>query len=229
MAEARYLRLEEITQAFAELGGEADWRDILKCVTEKRGGSYSPYKDWHNYRSTMSQHIQQHCEGYKKFTGTVLFEKVHEGRFRVVTARPGDLTWGQKDRHSLTPIAVDIAEAPPRLQTEIYRVLRDTKLAREVKWSHAFRCQVCHHPPLKLSEIKLYAEVHHIKPLGSPHDGPDAPDNILCVCPNCHVLLDYGAVSLDLGQLGTSSTHMVGREYVHYHNQQIFRKVKIMG
>ena len=225
MVEARYLRIEEITQAFEEFGGEADWGDIQNRVTEKRGGSNSPYLNWLNYRTTMFQLIQQHCEGYKKFNGTVLFEKVRRGRFRLVTARPGDV----KDRHSMTPIAVDIAEPPPRLPTEIYRVLRDTKLAREIKWSHGFQCQVCHHPPLKLSDTKLYAEVHHIKPLGSPHEGPDSPENILCVCPNCHVLLDYGAIILDLAKLGTSSAHTIGREYIDYHNHQIFRKVKIMG
>src|SRR5208282_131922 len=75
--------------------------------------------------------------------------------------------------NNATPIAVDIAEPPPRLLTEIYRVLRDTKLAFGVKQAHKYQCQICSHPPLKLSENKFYAEVHHIKPLGTPHNGLD--------------------------------------------------------
>ena len=80
---------------------------------------------------------------------------------------------------TLTPVAVDITEPPSRLPTEVYRVLRDTKLAREIKLSHGFQCQICQNPPLKLNDTKVDAEVHHIKPLGSPHDGPDVSPNIL--------------------------------------------------
>jgi hypothetical protein len=239
---AAHLCVEEVIQALVELGGEAKWSDIRKLVTKKRGNSYAPYKDWLNYRTTMFQLVQQHCEGYEKFIGPILFQKVHKGRFLLVSTQPKvSLTTGIDITHdndkdfvrilpmSLTPIAADIAEPPMRMSSEIYRILRDTKLAREVKVSHGFQCQVCHNPPLKLSDIKFYAEVHHIKPLGSPHNGPDIQENILCVCPNCHVLLDYGAILLDLGQLSTSTTHTIGRKYVDYHNQQVFRKVKIEG
>jgi len=240
MAAARHLRLEEVTQALAELGGEANWEELLSRVTEKREGSYAPYLDQSNYEKTMFQHVQQHCEGYKKFIGPVRFKKVRRGRFRLVTpgpeVPPADApitTPGHGSSEAVlsspTPIAVDITEPPPRLRTEIYRILRDTELARKVKESHRFECQVCHNPPLKLSDIKLYAEAHHIKPLGSPHEGPDVPQNILCVCPSCHVLLDYGAIQLDVGQLSTSPTHTIGREYVDYHNQNIFRKVQLTG
>jgi hypothetical protein len=235
-----YLRVEEVTQALVELGGEAKWSDIQKLVTKKRGNSYAPYKDWLNYHTTMFQLVQQHCEGYEKFIGPILFQKINKGRFLLVTTQPKvPLTTGinitnDKDKDSehvlpisLTPIAADIAEPPMRGSLEIYRILRDTKLARDVKVIHELRCQVCHNPPLKLSEIKFYAEAHHIKPLGSPHNGPDIQENILCVCPNCHVLLDYGAILLDLGQLSTSKAHTIGREYVDYHNQRVFRKVNI--
>ena len=57
-----------------------------------------------------------------------------------------------------------------------------------------------------------YAEAAHIRPLGAPHHGPDTPDNILCLCPNHHVLLDHGGVGLaeDLSLIGA-----VGRVAVH--------------
>jgi hypothetical protein len=49
-----------------------------------------------------------------------------------------------------------------------------------------------------------YAEAAHIRPLGAPHHGPDTPENILCLCPNHHVLLDHGGVGIgeDLSLVG---------------------------
>lgn len=80
-----YLRVEEAIDALRELGGEAEWRDIEALVTRKRGHSYAPYKDWDNFNKTMFQLVQQHCQGYRKFTGPVLFEKVRIGRFRLAS------------------------------------------------------------------------------------------------------------------------------------------------
>ena len=32
---------------------------------------------------------------------------------------------------------------------------------------------------------------------GIPHNGPDKLENMICVCPNCHVLLDFGVIRLN--------------------------------
>lgn len=119
-----------------------------------------------------------------------------------------------------TPIAFDIEEPtqPERVKQETYRILRDTNLARNVKIENQFQCELCGHS-IKLGNGKPYAEAHHIKPLGSPHNGPDIRSNILCVCPNHHVLLDYGAIRLDAEQLQN-----IKSEYIDYHNTQIFTK-----
>ena len=119
-----------------------------------------------------------------------------------------------------TPIAKDIAEPsqPDRVKQEIYRILRDTDLTRRAKVDNQYRCQICGET-LELKDGKLYIEAHHIKPLGAPHDGPDVRGNILCVCPNHHVLLDYGAIKLDAAQLKG-----VDSEYIDYHNEHIFGK-----
>ena len=61
----------------------------------------------------------------------------------------------------------------------------------------------------------------HVVPLGQPHDGDDVASNILCLCPNDHVLLDTGgifitdtlevfsAVGASLGTLRTLPSHTV--------------------
>jgi predicted restriction endonuclease len=90
-------------------------------------------------------------------------------------------------------------------------------------------CQVCRER-LHLANC-TYAESHHIKPLGSPHNGPDVEGNILVVCPNHHVMLDRGALLIDPSSFIVSHVsdaisprrlllqpwHRLNRRYVQYH------------
>lgn len=122
-----------------------------------------------------------------------------------------------------SPIAVDIEETVERQETTTYRILRDSLLARRVKMLHNYECQLCGHTIL-LSGGGRYAEAHHIQPLGEPHNGPDQADNIICVCPNHHAELDYGARSLELVQLRHVVDHMVGEKYVEYHNKNVHKE-----
>ncbi len=118
-----------------------------------------------------------------------------------------------------TPKADDIEEGiPTRVKQETYRILRDTARAREVKAAHSYRCQLCG-GCLTLSDGTPYAEAHHVKPLANRHRGPDIDENIICVCPNCHVLLDYGVIQLD-------STRLEGIDgkFITYHNARIYRR-----
>lgn len=79
-----------------------------------------------------------------------------------------------------------------RIETTVQRIIRDTALGRKVKALHDHACQVCGE---RLDCIGgPYAEAAHIRPLGSPHNGPDDLSNLLCLCPNHHVLLDRGAL-----------------------------------
>ena len=119
-----------------------------------------------------------------------------------------------------TPLAEDIDE-PDRTESHLvttYRVLRDTALARRIKADHDHKCQICGKRIL-LGEDIPYAEAHHVKPLGRKHNGPDHPGNIVCVCPNCHVQLDYGAIEID-----QKIFKNVLPEFIQYHNEVIRKK-----
>jgi predicted restriction endonuclease len=121
-------------------------------------------------------------------------------------------------------------EYPPALrrQSTLNRLLRDSAEAKSLKRLYDYTCQVC--------QIRLavgeqpYAEAAHIRPLGKPHDGPDSKDNLLCLCPNHHVLLDLGAFSIsdklilipDGLQLSIHSTHRISVAHLKYHREQIF-------
>ncbi len=119
--------------------------------------------------------------------------------------------------------ASDLA-APPadRVQTMVTRIVRDTRLTNRVKRLHQYECQLCGHA-VALANGELYAEGHHIQPLGAPHNGPDAIANIVCLCPNHHAACDFGALRLDMAQLRRVAGHHVSRKYIDYHNQAICR------
>lgn len=222
MVNPKWLSLEELVHAFSEFGNEADWHDIHNHVTLKRGHKYKPYKDWKNYSNSMFQIIQRHCRDYRKFSGIVHFEKVGSQplRFRLIGYDSVSETDKQNEVPT-TPRSKDLDEPPLRFESITYRILRDTALARQIKVLHGFRCQVCKSDPLQIGRDRYYAEIHHIKPLGLPHNGLDVKENILCVCPNCHVLLDYGAIKLDLNKLHSIPSHKIGKKYIQYHNSEI--------
>jgi hypothetical protein len=126
------------------------------------------------------------------------------------------------------PTAIDIATPPERIQVEINRIIRDTATARSVKLLHSYRCQICG-DRLALSSGGFYAEAHHIRPLGTPHHGPDTPSNILCLCPNHHAALDFGAIAIDSASLRTASDHTISDKYIQYHNRVIHRETDHAG
>jgi hypothetical protein len=113
---------------------------------------------------------------------------------------------------------------PGRHQSTVTRVVRSTEVVYAVKVLHDFTCQIC--GCRLLIPSGRYAEGCHIKPLGGTHRGPDVPANVLCLCPNCHVLFDEIAVWVgdDLtlygersGKLLTHLGHDISRDFIQYH------------
>lgn len=60
---------------------------------------------------------------------------------------------------------------PPRQETTVLRIVRDTKQALRLKTLYSHKCQVC---GVRLEGLAgPYAEAAHIRPLGAPLNGPD--------------------------------------------------------
>ena len=196
--------LSEVEEAVRHLGGAVTRDELLHELTLQRAGDYSPYKDRRNFETVAWQVVQKHTPGFAKYTGSPTFERTGRGAVRVLAP-------------TNTPVATDIEEPslPSRIRQETYRVLRDTELARSVKDAAGYRCQVCGEV-LLLKNGRRYAEAHHLQPLGASHDGPDVRENIICVCPNHHALLDYSAL-----ELAESSFPEASRRYVGYHNSLV--------
>lgn len=81
---------------------------------------------------------------------------------------------------------------PPKAIGTVQRTVRSTAVSRWVKELYDHTCQVCDFQ-LPTRETQ-YSEGAHIRALGSPSNGSDVVENVLCLCPNHHVLLDYGAI-----------------------------------
>jgi HNH endonuclease len=157
-----------------------------------------------------------------------LMKEVSEKATAELLARLPKATPSEKQSNPIpTSIAIDIqvpSEEPGRETIILNRIIRDTKLSLEVKNIYKHRCQLCSHR-LEFDNGQGYAEAHHIRPLGSPHNGPDSRDNILCVCPNCHAKLDFGGMLLDPRKINTDiNAHDIRQEYIEYHNMQIYNK-----
>ncbi|MEN8650200.1 YDG/SRA domain-containing protein [Streptomyces sp. 21So2-11] len=84
---------------------------------------------------------------------------------------------------------------PETSTTQVQRLVRDTAAARRIKDLYGGQCQVCETRVIGPDDV-VHGEGAHVKPLGRPHGGPDVERNILCLCPNCHVRLDIGAISV---------------------------------
>lgn len=110
----------------------------------------------------------------------------------------------------------------PRIPVVVDRIIRDGPLASALKSLHEHKCQRCG-IQIVLPGNRQYADAHHIRPLGSPHDGPDENANLMCVCPNCHVLLDYAAVPIDLSILNSVSGHDIDPAHVEHHNARYMK------
>lgn len=117
----------------------------------------------------------------------------------------------------------------------VTRVIRDTAVTLQVKRLHGGACQIC---GVRLeTDAGAYAEALHLRPLEPPHNGPDVPENVLCLCPNHRVLVERGALAIeeDLfvpatgSRLRTVEGHTIGREYVRYRREHYGQEGEPVG
>ncbi|WP_327355801.1 YDG/SRA domain-containing protein [Streptomyces sp. NBC_01304] len=142
------------------------------------------------------------------------------------------------DQQELTPIEQQIADllagVPPRRTSTIDRIVRDTAVSRRVKSWYRHRCQICQLALTVGADGASYAEGAHIQSLGNSDPGPDVDGNVLCLCPNCHIRFDRGALYLtdDLRvvdrfaaeaprvRLTTDERHRIQKRFVRAHRRR---------
>ena len=81
------------------------------------------------------------------------------------------------------------------------RFVRDYPAAIKLKQIYGFLCQVCGTTVATFecahNDACGYAEVHHIRAIGSGHQGPDYPGNMLVLCPDHHAAFDLSTMALN--------------------------------
>ncbi|UTF53420.1 HNH endonuclease [Natronosalvus rutilus] len=142
----------------------------------------------------------------------------------------------EDDRPSSQAEVVDLPDgntSTERRQTVRDDVVRNEVLVRELKRLYNDRCQVCGERRLQGPDT-AYSEVHHLMALGD--DGPDTPENTVVLCPNHHIDLENGMLTIDPqtheishlyeseidgDELLVEDGHAIGPQYLAYHNQVI--------
>lgn len=229
--------LEDVIAALRALGGTAKYADLYAQIESTRVSELPPA-----WQEIVRRTIQNHSSNSAAFARN---GKSRDLFFAVEGIGKG--IWGLRDMAEATKRSSEIPperatseyvevassqdgaevtatgnESPGRVRTEIYRVLRDTQLARQVKLLHRGRCQVCGYT-IMLPDGSSYAEAHHVIPLGGVHKGPDTLSNILVLCPNHHALMDMGLIPLSERNLRQVEGHALSQESIDYHNLTIYR------
>lgn len=124
-------------------------------------------------------------------------------------------------------------ERTSRTEVTTSRIKRNTSISENLKEIYEYKCQICDiflNQPGTERGICIGA---HIKPIGKPHEGPDAIENMLCLCPNHHDQFDKHSFTIDsqnmkiIGlegytgkQLNVNKKHRIDKDFVDYHKKQ---------
>ncbi len=131
---------------------------------------------------------------------------------------------------------INLAEVA-RIKRQIEQQLRNAELAATLKELYESKCMFCDSQIcVSISPERYYVQAAHIRPLGRPHNGPDIPENMIVLCPNCHIQFDAGILSISLRSpteltinsetanhalhgkvVRTRGTHKLDAQYVEWH------------
>jgi hypothetical protein len=185
--------VDRIVEAFEALGGYARYSDLYAYIEKTIPNLPRTWKD------SIRARIEENSSDSKAYKGK-------QDLFYAVRGL-GNGTWGLRNRLVVNLPAIDIEEPiiptkisegsaePKQIEVEIIRVIRDTAMSKQLKSIYQYKCQICGNS-ITLHN-RLYAEAHHLRPLGGKHRGADEAGNILIVCPNHHVEFDFGAIAIN--------------------------------
>ncbi len=116
-------------------------------------------------------------------------------------------------------------------EVSIERLVRATKIARNLKEIYCNRCQLCD-MQIRSGLDSYISEAHHLKPYNKIHKGDDTARNLIVLCPNCHSKFDNLIYAINpetmlvhclfeddtyhLQKLKFNELHKLGKEYLDY-------------
>lgn len=196
-------------------------RDVKRRIWSDRGGFYlsSRYNFDNSIQGTMERSAPNRAYSHPPY----YFEAVAHGLYRLTQdgyARLSVLNARQEqqraeeerkrkaeeenkqkaEQRSFLMGLTEPTNRPELVEFNGRRFVRDYPAAIKLKPIYGYSCQVCGCTVATFEGVNYdncgYAEVHHIRPLGSGHDGPDYPGNMLCLCPNHHAAFDLSTMAL---------------------------------
>jgi predicted restriction endonuclease len=137
-------------------------------------------------------------------------------QFRLAKDVAGE-RWGSEESSDGAPNEdLTALEQAAAKYVSTQRRVRNTQESRAIKALYDNTCQMCRVPVVVDMNGARYSEGAHIHALGRPHGGQDVRGNILCLCPNCHVLFDNGVrlITDDLKVVDALSWQVLGDLHV---------------
>lgn len=125
-------------------------------------------------------------------------------------------------------LPLEQSQKPIRKEQIIQRIIRDSEWVVELKELYDYRCCLCN-KRIFISENQWHCEVHHLRPLGEPHNGPDEKANMMVLCPAHHVQFDHGVplwsednvISIGHHEFQMTIRHALAQEYIDYYRLAI--------
>ena len=171
----------------------------------------------------LSRYVQGQYEYAGMYAVEDAFLRTGASGFLICQYRLRALSPGPGDGIYVRPFEVR------RVLTTHYRLVRDAGVPARVKALYDQHCQIC---GIRITLVAgAYSEGAHIVPLGGGADGPDTDANVLCLCPNHHVMLDHGALYLtddwavldrdrnEIGQLTRHADHHLDPIFAKRHRE----------
>lgn len=210
------------------------WALYCRPVQRRIDPAYT--EDWDrlpfSYRQLQSEVISlPPSDAFAYFRGLLNHESLSDDARRVIKQR-----YQIENRIETEPQDEDISAGSTetcRSTTEVDQRLRDPQLVEDLKNRYNNRCQVCG-DRRNQGDGEAYSEVHHVKPLGRPHSGPDEKSNMLVLCPNHHADFDNGVLAVDpdtetlvhpfeevQDHLQFEGNHSISRAYYQYHLEEL--------
>jgi hypothetical protein len=85
-------------------------------------------------------------------------------------------------------------QEPPEVMLRLKKeIVRNRKFANYVKERAHYICEICMRGPFVQKNGGPYAEADHVSPLGGKSRGLDSPDNMRCLCAQCHAIITHGS------------------------------------
>lgn len=130
----------------------------------------------------------------------------HRRKYGVTSLRPHEIQGANLAELRAAAIHASRTNSPPRARTAVYRA-RAAAVHRYALLRSRGICEFCgSRAPFLTKQNTPYLEPHHTTKLAD--DGPDHPDNVIALCPNCHRRAHY---SRDAERFGTHLKALAAR------------------